>query len=69
MNKINPIKQMTFANNLIKIFQKYANNLDTYFKDDKNKEEHKELYNFYQELIKRHFYFASNFQQLNHIVI
>ena len=52
MNKINPIKQMTFANNLIKIFQKYAKNLDTYFKDDKNKEEHKELYNFYQELIK-----------------
>jgi len=51
MNKINPMKQMTFANNLIKIFQKYAKKLDTYFKDDKNKEEHKELYNFYLDLM------------------
>lgn len=52
MNKINPIKQMTFANNLVKIFQKYAKKLDVYFRNNKNKEEHKELYNFYQELMK-----------------
>lgn len=47
-NNVNKI--VNFSNDLINIFTDYAYGLDKYFKDDKNKKEHLELYNEYMNL-------------------
>ena len=43
-------KQIKFVNGLISIFSVYAENLDEYFKIEENKNNHKELYDYYQKL-------------------
>ena len=43
-------KQLNLCNDLINIFTDYAYSLDEYFKIEKNKDEHLELYNEYQIL-------------------
>ena len=45
-------KQLDLCNDLINIFTDYAYSLDEYFKIEKNKEEHLELFNEYQILNK-----------------
>lgn len=45
-------KILNFNQDLINIFTDYAFSLDHYFKNEKNKEEHKELYDEYQVLNK-----------------
>ena len=48
--KFNENKIVHFANDLINLFTDYAFSLEHYFKDEKNKKEHIELYNEYQIL-------------------
>lgn len=40
-----------FSQKLIKIFSDYSINLDEYFKNEKNRNEHTELYEYYKKLI------------------
>lgn len=44
------IKAMSLSNDLLNIFTDYIFCLEHYFKDEKNKEEHKVLYNEFQVL-------------------
>ena len=46
----NDKKIINFSQGLINIFTDYAFTLDRYFKDEKNKKEHKELFEEYQVL-------------------
>lgn len=50
MNFKELIKAMNLSNDLLNIFTDYAFILDRYFANEKNKEEHKELYDEYQVL-------------------
>lgn len=50
MNNREIKKIMNFTNDLINIFTDYSFSLDTYFKEEKNKNEHKHLYEEYQIL-------------------
>ena len=43
-------KILNFAQDLINLFTDYSFSLDKYFKDEKNKKEHLDLYNEYQIL-------------------
>lgn len=45
-------KTLNLANDLINIFTDYSYSLDIYFKDEKNRKEHKELYEEYLILDK-----------------
>lgn len=43
-------KTMDFCNDLINVFTDYSYTLDTYFKNETNRTEHKDLYEEYQYL-------------------
>lgn len=43
-------KKIMFVQKVLECFTDYSNNLDEYFKDDDNKEKHKELYDYYIQL-------------------
>ena len=43
-------KKIMFVQNVLEIFTDYSNNLDKYFEKDENKENHKDLYNYYIQL-------------------
>ena len=43
-------KKIMFVQNVLEIFTDYSNNLDKYFETDENKENHKDLYNYYIQL-------------------
>lgn len=51
MNKKEIKKRITFCNDLVKIFIIYAEYMDDYFKDSKNRIDHKEVFNYYKNLI------------------
>lgn len=50
MNKNNFIKQLKFSGELVNEFNLYTDRLENYFKDEKNRENNKELYDFYCQL-------------------
>ena len=43
-------KKIMFVQKVLECFTDYSKNLDEYFKDDDNKEKHKELYDYYIQL-------------------
>ena len=50
MKKKKIVNDLKFCNDLINIFRIYVECLEEYFKDEKNKEDHKELYNYFEQL-------------------
>lgn len=45
------LKKLNYCTDILNVFDIYATCLDEYFDDDKNKEEHTDLYNYYKQLI------------------
>lgn len=43
-------KKITFVQKVLECFTDYSSNLDKYFKTDENKQNHKELYDYYIQL-------------------
>lgn len=50
MNPKKLMKSFNFSLDLINVFKIYASCLDDYFKVEDNRINHKELYNYYQQL-------------------
>lgn len=43
-------KKISFVQNVLECFTDYSNNLDKYFEKEENKNNHKELYDYYVKL-------------------
>lgn len=51
MNKKELLKKVKFFGDVLNIFDIYSSCLDDYFKIEKNRLEHKELYDYYKQLV------------------
>ena len=50
MNNKELLKKLKFCSDVINVFDIYASCLDDYFKTEKNRKDHIELYNYYRQL-------------------